>query len=79
MDLIKKHKLYKQGITIYSDKEEIISVKEFIIDDLLGTGDVNEAYRVSQSVGLHQRCLDIALNAMDAKKIKESLEILHPN
>lgn len=79
MDLIKKHKLYKQGLRIYSDRQEIINVKEFIIEELFSTGEVNEAYRVCQSVGLHQRCLDIAVGAMDAKKIKETLQILHPS
>ena len=57
LELIKKHKLYKQGLKIYSGKEELNKVKEFIIEELLNTGEVNEAYRVCQSTGNHQRCL----------------------
>jgi elongator complex protein 1 len=63
--LIRKHKLYKQGLKIYAGREELRCVKEFIMEELMSTGEVNEAYRVAQSSGLHQRALDIAMGAMD--------------
>ncbi len=55
--LIKKHKLFKHGLMIYANKEELKHVKEFIIDEMLHTGDVNEGYRVAQSIGLHHKAL----------------------
>ena len=41
MQLVKKHKLYRHGLIIFRDKKELADVKEFIIDELLATGEVN--------------------------------------
>lgn len=66
LNLIKKYKLYKHGLMIFASKPELKNVKEFIIEELLITGDVNEAYRVAQSIGLHERSLEIARGVMDS-------------
>jgi hypothetical protein len=51
LELIKRHKLFKHGLVIYAGREELRRVKELIIEELLATGETNEAYRVCQSIG----------------------------
>lgn len=79
LQLIRTHKLYKHGLLVYAGREELREVKEMIMEELLATGETNEAYRVCQSLGLHERALAIAKNACDSQKIKECLRRLHPS
>ena len=70
LQLVKKHKLFKEGLVVYAGKEELSVVKEFIIEELLTVGEINEAYRLCQSCLNHKRALEIATSSFDSKKIK---------
>lgn len=45
-------------------------MKEIVIEELLGSGEITEAYQLSKSMKDYEKCLKIATSNMDTKKIK---------
>ena len=69
--------MYKCGLqTFAKNQPRLRQVKQIIIDELLTSGDINEAYQMSKSINDYERCLKIVTSSMDTKKIKECLESL---
>lgn len=45
-----------------------------VIEELLATGESNEAYKLALSISAFDRALEIATNLTDGKKIKEVID-----